>query len=70
MNLVVKIMLDNTQKESLFFLSLKKYIVDTLYTEKSIFVDFGFAETRPAGQNEFIVVLMSSFLANESKRKR
>jgi hypothetical protein len=64
MNLVVKIMLDNTQKESLFFLSLKKYIIDTLYTEKSIFVDFGFAETRPVGQDEFVVVLTSGFLTN------
>lgn len=54
-------MLDNTQKEANLFRSIKKHVIDNLYTAEGVYVSFGFEEERPKGKDRFVIVLLSDF---------
>jgi len=55
-------MLDNTQKESNLFKSIKKHVVDNLHRgSERIYTSFGFEEERPVGEDRFVIVLLSDF---------
>lgn len=53
--------LDNTQRETLVFKSVKKFLVDNLHRDKGVTTLFGFPEESPKTKKEFVVVLLSDF---------